>query len=53
VTLVNPRPIFVPRLRLHQLVGGAHDAVVEYREVFAARASDWLGPSIRGRETEV
>ncbi|MFD0368247.1 NAD(P)/FAD-dependent oxidoreductase [Streptomyces sp. NPDC127114] len=37
VTLVNPRPVFVPRLRLHQLVGGSHDAVVEYRDVLADR----------------
>ncbi|MFD5322892.1 NAD(P)/FAD-dependent oxidoreductase [Streptomyces sp. NPDC127092] len=37
VTLVNPRPVFVPRLRLHQLVGGSHDAVVEYRDVLAER----------------
>ncbi|MDQ1006097.1 NADH dehydrogenase FAD-containing subunit [Streptomyces sp. V4I23] len=36
VTLVNPRPTFVPRLRLHQLVGGSHDAVVDYREILAA-----------------
>ncbi|MEV5311148.1 FAD-dependent oxidoreductase [Streptomyces sp. NPDC052610] len=35
VTLINPRPAFVPRLRLHQLVGGTHDAVVEYREILA------------------
>ncbi|MFF7181557.1 FAD-dependent oxidoreductase [Streptomyces sp. NPDC008121] len=35
VTLVNPRSVFVPRLRLHQLVGGTHDAVVDYREVLA------------------
>jgi NADH:ubiquinone reductase (H+-translocating) len=35
VTVVNPRPVFVPRLRLHQLVGGTHDAVVDYREVLA------------------
>lgn len=33
VTLVNPRPSFVERIRLHQLVGGTDDAVVEYREV--------------------
>lgn len=33
VTLINPRPAFVERIRLHQLVGGSHDAVVEYREV--------------------
>lgn len=35
VTVVNPRQVFVPRLRLHQLVGGTHDAVVEYQEVLA------------------
>ncbi|MFI9415181.1 NAD(P)/FAD-dependent oxidoreductase [Nocardia gamkensis] len=35
VTVINPRQVFVPRLRLHQLVGGTHDAVVDYREVLA------------------
>lgn len=35
VTLINPRPTFVERIRLHQLVGGSHDAVVNYREVLA------------------
>ncbi|MGW0704944.1 NAD(P)/FAD-dependent oxidoreductase [Streptomyces sp. NPDC002643] len=35
VTLINPRPAFVERIRLHQLVGGSDDAVVEYREVLA------------------
>lgn len=35
VTLVNPRPDFVERIRLHQLVGGSHDAVVDYRRVLA------------------
>ena len=29
VTLINPRPSFVERLRLHQLVGGSHEAVVD------------------------
>ncbi|MCX4823342.1 FAD-dependent oxidoreductase [Streptomyces sp. NBC_01142] len=33
VTLINPRPTFVERIRLHQLVGGSHDAVVAYRKV--------------------
>ncbi|SCG76176.1 NAD(P)/FAD-dependent oxidoreductase [Micromonospora coxensis] len=37
VTVVNPRPTFVARLRLHQLVGGSHPAVVDYREVLADR----------------
>jgi NADH:ubiquinone reductase (H+-translocating) len=40
VTLVNPRPDFVHRVRLHQLVsgadGGADGVVVGYREVLAA-----------------
>ncbi|MFE0172459.1 NAD(P)/FAD-dependent oxidoreductase [Streptomyces sp. NPDC059002] len=35
VTLINPRPAFVPRLRLHQLVSGSHEAVVDYAEVLA------------------
>lgn len=35
VTLINPRPAFVERIRLHQLVGGNHDAVIEYRKVLA------------------
>ncbi|MFJ3858072.1 NAD(P)/FAD-dependent oxidoreductase [Streptomyces sp. NPDC090085] len=35
VTLVNPRPSFVHRIRLHQLVGGSDDAVVDYRDVLA------------------
>ena len=37
VTLINPRPTFVERIRLHQLVGGSDDAVVDYREVLAGR----------------
>ncbi|PXY29167.1 pyridine nucleotide-disulfide oxidoreductase [Prauserella coralliicola] len=37
VTLVNPRPSFVHRIRLHQLVGGSHDAIVDYREILAER----------------
>ncbi|MFC9326052.1 NAD(P)/FAD-dependent oxidoreductase [Kitasatospora sp. NPDC057015] len=35
VTLINPRPDFVHRIRLHQLVGGTDSAVVDYREVLA------------------
>jgi NADH dehydrogenase FAD-containing subunit len=37
VTLINPRPNFVHRIRLHQLVGGTGDAVVGYRDVLAGR----------------
>jgi NADH:quinone reductase (non-electrogenic) len=35
VTLINPRPTFVERIRLHQLVGGSYDAVIDYREILA------------------
>ncbi|MDW5327174.1 NAD(P)/FAD-dependent oxidoreductase [Plantactinospora sp. KLBMP9567] len=35
VTLINPRRTFVERIRLHQVVGGSDDAVVDYREVLA------------------
>ncbi|MEU7908432.1 FAD-dependent oxidoreductase [Actinoplanes sp. NPDC049118] len=35
VTLINPRPVFVERIRLHQLLGGSDDAVVDYREILA------------------
>ncbi|MEU2654248.1 FAD-dependent oxidoreductase [Streptomyces sp. NPDC007325] len=37
VTVINPRPSFVPRLRLQQLVGGSHPARVRYEEVLAER----------------
>jgi NADH dehydrogenase FAD-containing subunit len=37
VTLINPRPNFVERIRLHQLVGGSDDAVVNYGDVLAER----------------
>ncbi|GAA3874500.1 NAD(P)/FAD-dependent oxidoreductase [Streptomyces sedi] len=35
VTLVNPRPAFVERIRLHQVAGGSHDALTAYRDVLA------------------
>lgn len=35
VTLINPRPTFVHRIRLHQLVAGTDKAVVDYQEVLA------------------
>ncbi|MEV5548428.1 FAD-dependent oxidoreductase [Streptomyces sp. NPDC052309] len=57
VTLINPRPAFVPRLRLHQLVGGSHDAVVDYREVLAGGVRLVTGSVTRidapGREVEL
>jgi NADH dehydrogenase len=37
VTLINPRPDFVHRIRLFQLVAGSGDAVVDYRKVLADR----------------
>ncbi|GGQ31809.1 NAD(P)/FAD-dependent oxidoreductase [Streptosporangium pseudovulgare] len=37
VTLINPRPELVHRVRLHQLVGGSDDAVVAYQAVLARR----------------
>ncbi|WP_026931754.1 NAD(P)/FAD-dependent oxidoreductase [Glycomyces tenuis] len=37
VTLVNPRPHFVERLRLHQLVGGSHKAVVDFQEILSPK----------------
>jgi NADH dehydrogenase FAD-containing subunit len=36
ITLINPRPKFVERIRLHQLVTGSDDAVVEYADVLGA-----------------
>lgn len=35
VTLVNPRPDFVERIRLHQLVAGNHPATLPYAQVVA------------------
>ncbi|MEU8252705.1 FAD-dependent oxidoreductase [Micromonospora inaquosa] len=35
VTLINPRRTFVERIRLHQVVGGSDDAVVDYQDVLA------------------
>jgi NADH dehydrogenase len=37
VTLVNPRPTFVERIRLHQLVAGNHPAVLDHTAVLARR----------------
>ncbi|MDH6136857.1 NADH dehydrogenase [Kitasatospora sp. MAA4] len=38
VTLINPRPTFVERIRLHQVVGGSDDALVAYRDVLGEGA---------------
>ena len=37
VTLINARPRFVHRMRLHQLVAGSDDAVVDYSGILADR----------------
>lgn len=37
VTLVNPRPEFVERIRLHQLVTGSDDAVESFGEVLGGK----------------
>ncbi|MEU6229318.1 FAD-dependent oxidoreductase [Streptomyces sp. NPDC047042] len=37
VTLINSRPDFVERIRLHQLAGGTHSAVSDYRKVLGER----------------
>ncbi|MDF5756737.1 FAD-dependent oxidoreductase [Spongiactinospora sp. TRM90649] len=37
VTLINPRPRFVDRIRLHQLVAGSHDAVLDFERVLGER----------------
>jgi NADH dehydrogenase FAD-containing subunit len=37
VTMVNPRPVFVERIRLHQRLCGSHDAVAEFRDVLSDR----------------
>lgn len=36
VTLINARPQFVERIRLHQLVTGSDDAVVDFADVLSA-----------------
>ncbi|MFN8088743.1 MAG: FAD-dependent oxidoreductase [Mycobacterium sp.] len=33
ITLVNPRPDFVERIRLHQLLTGSDDAIVDYADI--------------------
>jgi len=37
ITLVNPRPEFVERIRLHQLVAGTHAATQRYDDVLGAQ----------------
>lgn len=37
ITLINPRPEFVERIRLHQLVTGSDDATVTYPDILGPR----------------
>ncbi|MGW8742682.1 NAD(P)/FAD-dependent oxidoreductase [Streptomyces sp. NPDC055794] len=37
VTLVNPRPDFVSRIRLHQLVAGSDDAIEDFADVLGRK----------------
>lgn len=57
VTLVNPRPVFVERIRLHQLVAGSDDAVVDFADVLAPRVRLVVGSATRldltGRRLEL
>ena len=47
VTLINARPQFVERIRLHQLVAGSDDAVVTYSKVLARRVRLTVGAVAR------
>ncbi|MFF8592114.1 NAD(P)/FAD-dependent oxidoreductase [Streptomyces sp. NPDC015220] len=47
VTLINPRAAFVERVRLHQVVGGSHPAVVDYREVLSERVQLVVDTAVR------
>ncbi|WNG80978.1 FAD-dependent oxidoreductase [Mycobacterium sp. ITM-2016-00316] len=47
VTLINPRAEFVERIRLHQLVTGSDDAVVDYAEILGADVRLLVGTAER------
>ncbi len=52
VTLINPRPAFVERIRLQQLVTGSDDATVDYPNVLGEAVRlvvDTVGRYWRGR----
>jgi NADH:quinone reductase (non-electrogenic) len=57
VTLVNPRPTFVERIRLHQLVAGTGSAAVDYGEVLHRRVrlvvDEATGIDARDRRVEL
>ena len=47
VTLVNPRPRFVERIRLHQLVAGTSDATADYGNLLGAGIQLVVGSATR------
>ncbi|MGW6916704.1 NAD(P)/FAD-dependent oxidoreductase [Kitasatospora sp. NPDC054939] len=47
VTLINPRPDFVNRIRLHQLVAGTDAAVADFREVLSEKVTLLVGAAER------
>lgn len=47
VTLINPRPVFVERIRLHQMVTGSDDAVIDYGELLAEPVRLVVGTVVR------
>ncbi|GAB3275163.1 FAD-dependent oxidoreductase [Sinomonas notoginsengisoli] len=47
VALINPRAEFVERVRLHQLVGGTHDAVHDFAAVLSPRVRLVVDTAVR------
>jgi NADH dehydrogenase len=53
ITLVNPRPVFVERIRLHQLAAGNSTAAVDYRTLLGegirlvVDGADWIDTAER------
>ncbi|MFC9993520.1 NAD(P)/FAD-dependent oxidoreductase [Nocardia sp. NPDC127526] len=47
ITLINPRRVFVPRLRMHQVAGGTHEGVVEYPDVLSEKVELVIGSVTR------
>src|SRR5690349_11193703 len=43
VTLINAEPVFVERIRLHQLVAGTGSATVDYRKILHSRVRLQVG----------
>lgn len=47
ITLVNPRPAFVERMRLHQFVAGTRDATVDYDTLLGANVRLVVDQAVR------